>query len=173
MSDPTQTATSTQPAEAHRQLRFHILRHDPRDPKSEPHFQTFELEEAAGITRYKARKHEAELKLEHTRQNLLRLDDVIGEVNRSLRQIKRQARQAEQHQRGQTLRIGLHHRGVATFTLQRLQQKTADLLVTDARDHGAFESQTRSTEGDVGRAAAQIFGKAAGILKMAADLLRV
>ena len=42
------------------------------------------LEEAAGITRYKARKHEAELKLEHTRQNLLRLDDVIGEVDRSL-----------------------------------------------------------------------------------------
>jgi chromosome segregation protein len=57
------------------------------------------LEEAAGITRYKARKHESELKLEHTRQNLLRLDDVIGEVTRSLRQIKRQARQAEQHQR--------------------------------------------------------------------------
>jgi len=57
------------------------------------------LEEAAGITRYKARKHEAELKLEHTRQNLLRLDDVIGEVNRSLRQIKRQARQAERHQK--------------------------------------------------------------------------
>ncbi len=57
------------------------------------------LEEAAGITRYKARKHEAELKLEHTRQNLLRLDDVIGEVNRSLRQIKRQAKQAERHQK--------------------------------------------------------------------------
>jgi len=57
------------------------------------------LEEAAGITRYKARKHEAELKLEHTRQNLLRLDDVIGEVNRNLRQIKRQARQAERHQK--------------------------------------------------------------------------
>jgi chromosome segregation protein len=57
------------------------------------------LEEAAGITRYKARKHEAELKLEHTRQNLLRLEDVIGEVKRSLRQIKRQAKQAERHQK--------------------------------------------------------------------------
>jgi len=53
------------------------------------------LEEAAGITRYKARKHEAELKLVHTRQNLLRLEDVIGEVDRSLRQLKRQAKQAD------------------------------------------------------------------------------
>jgi len=55
------------------------------------------LEEAAGITRYKARRHEAELKLEHTRQNLLRLDDVISEVERALRQLKRQARQAERY----------------------------------------------------------------------------
>ena len=35
---------------APRRLRFHILRHDPRDTESEPHFQTFELEEAAGMT---------------------------------------------------------------------------------------------------------------------------
>ena len=57
------------------------------------------IEEAAGITRYKKRKHESELKLEHTRQNLLRLDDVISEVDRSLRQLKRQAGQARRHQR--------------------------------------------------------------------------
>ena len=60
------------------------------------------IEEAAGITRYKVRRHEAELKLEHTRQNLLRLDDVIGEVERSLRQLKRQARQAERHHKMET-----------------------------------------------------------------------
>ncbi len=57
------------------------------------------IEEAAGITRYKRRKHDAELKLEHTRQNLIRLDDVISEVDRSLRQMKRQAGQARRHQR--------------------------------------------------------------------------
>jgi len=56
------------------------------------------LEEASGITRYKVRRREAELKLEHTRQNLIRLEDVIGEVDRSRRQLKRQARQAERHQ---------------------------------------------------------------------------
>jgi chromosome segregation protein len=57
------------------------------------------IEEAAGITRYKKRKHESALKLEHTRQNLLRLDDVISEVDRTLRQMKRQAGQARRHQR--------------------------------------------------------------------------
>ncbi|MCD4748130.1 MAG: chromosome segregation protein SMC, partial [Thermoanaerobaculales bacterium] len=60
------------------------------------------LEEAAGITRYKVRKHESELKLVHTRQNLLRLEDVIDEVNRSLRQLKRQAKQAQRFEKTQT-----------------------------------------------------------------------
>jgi fumarate reductase iron-sulfur subunit len=35
---------------APRKLRCHVLRHDPRDKASEPHVETFELEEAAGMT---------------------------------------------------------------------------------------------------------------------------
>ena len=33
-----------------RMLHFHILRHDPQDPASVPHFDMFEIEEAAGMT---------------------------------------------------------------------------------------------------------------------------
>ena len=63
------------------------------------------LEEAAGITRYKQRKRLAEIKLEEATANLLRLDDVVAEVERSLRSLKRQAsaarryKQAEQEHR--------------------------------------------------------------------------
>ena len=49
------------------------------------------LEEAAGITRYKDRRRVAELKLEEARANLSRLDDVVSEVERRLRSLKRQA----------------------------------------------------------------------------------
>ena len=35
---------------APRRIRVHVLRHDPRDPRSEPHLQTYEVEEAAGMT---------------------------------------------------------------------------------------------------------------------------
>ncbi|MEM9592664.1 MAG: chromosome segregation protein SMC [Acidobacteriota bacterium] len=55
------------------------------------------LEEAAGITRYKARKRVAEVKLEETMANLLRLDDIISEVDRSLRSLKRQASAARRY----------------------------------------------------------------------------
>jgi chromosome segregation protein len=56
------------------------------------------LEEAAGITRYKARKSIAEVKLQEAMANLLRLDDVISEVERALRSLKRQAAAARRYQ---------------------------------------------------------------------------
>jgi chromosome segregation protein len=56
------------------------------------------IEEAAGITRYKARKNVAELKLQEATANLLRLDDVIAEVERALRSLKRQAGAARRYQ---------------------------------------------------------------------------
>ncbi len=56
------------------------------------------LEEAAGITRYKARRRIAEIKLEEASANLLRLDDIVSEVQRSLRSLKRQANAARRYQ---------------------------------------------------------------------------
>ncbi|MCS7079106.1 MAG: chromosome segregation protein SMC [Chloracidobacterium sp.] len=52
------------------------------------------IEEAAGIGRFKAKRHQAELKLEATRQNLARLDDLIGEIERSIANLKRQAQKS-------------------------------------------------------------------------------
>ena len=55
------------------------------------------FEEAAGITKFRARRHEAELKLAETRSNLLRVADITSEVRRTLEQVRRQARRAERH----------------------------------------------------------------------------
>jgi chromosome segregation protein len=52
------------------------------------------FEEAAGISKYKARKREAERKLERTQQNLLRVADVIDELEKRLRSVKLQAGKA-------------------------------------------------------------------------------
>ncbi|MDI6795886.1 MAG: chromosome segregation protein SMC [Desulfatibacillaceae bacterium] len=55
------------------------------------------IEEAAGVTRYKARKKEAQLKIKSTTQNLLRVKDIILEVERNLESTRRQARKAEHY----------------------------------------------------------------------------
>ena len=57
------------------------------------------IEEAAGIGGYKARRRNAELKLEMARQNLLRIDDILSEVERQLRSLKRQAAKARRHKK--------------------------------------------------------------------------
>jgi len=59
------------------------------------------LEEAAGITRYKVRKGLAEVKLEEATANLVRLDDIIAEVERALRSLKRQAGAARRYQQAE------------------------------------------------------------------------
>ena len=52
------------------------------------------IEEAAGITKYKARRRSAELKLEAAQQNLTRIDDIVFEVDKQRGSLKRQAAKA-------------------------------------------------------------------------------
>jgi len=53
------------------------------------------LEEAAGITKYKRKKEESERKIDGARQNLQRVEDILGEVERQMRSLKRQAAKAK------------------------------------------------------------------------------
>jgi chromosome segregation protein len=55
------------------------------------------IEEAAGITKYKARRRSAELKLEAAQQNLTRIDDIVFEVEKQRGTLKRQAAKARRH----------------------------------------------------------------------------
>lgn len=55
------------------------------------------VEEAAGTTRYKARKIEALRKVKATNQNLLRVDDIILEIARQMSSLKRQAQKAKRY----------------------------------------------------------------------------
>ncbi|MEJ2700663.1 MAG: chromosome segregation protein SMC, partial [Desulfuromonadales bacterium] len=62
---------------------------------AKPEDRRFLIEEAAGVTKFKSRKKSALRKIEATRQNLLRLGDIVSEVRRQLGSLKRQAQKAE------------------------------------------------------------------------------
>jgi chromosome segregation protein len=57
----------------------------------------FLFEEAAGIMKYKTRKKEALAKLEATERDLLRVNDIISEVERQVHSLKRQVGRAERY----------------------------------------------------------------------------
>ena len=89
------------------------------------------FEEAAGISKFRVRRHEAELKLAETRANLLRVADVTSEVKRALDAARRQARQAERHrelrERLAALRaqlFGTRRRALSAAVAERREQLT-------------------------------------------------
>ena len=57
------------------------------------------IEEAAGTTRFRSRKIAAERKMERTRDNLLRVQDVLRELERQMASLERQAKRAEEYHR--------------------------------------------------------------------------
>ncbi|MFH1062768.1 MAG: AAA family ATPase [Candidatus Omnitrophota bacterium] len=65
---------------------------------SKPEERRVVFEEASGITRYKKQKNEAMRKLQATEENLLRVNDIIVEVNRQLNSIARQVSKARRFQ---------------------------------------------------------------------------
>src|ERR1700739_2444806 len=113
---------------------------------SKPHDRRAIIEEAAGITRFKTKKRLAELRLESSKQNLARVDDIFEEVTRQMNSLKRQAAKAERFAavrdelRGR-LRVVLASRlALMDADQARLEQEIAAL--TDQINGSATEIET-------------------------------
>ena len=63
--------------------------------KSEDRRNVFE--EAAGIVKFKTRKEESEKKLEHTKLNVLRINDILTEIEANLEPLKQQSDKAKRY----------------------------------------------------------------------------
>ncbi len=65
--------------------------------EAKPEDRRLFIEDAAGVSKYKSRKDAAVRKMEATKQNILRLNDINKEVKSQLNAISRQAKRAEQY----------------------------------------------------------------------------
>ncbi len=75
------------------------------------------LEEAAGIGGLHSRRHEAELRLKGAEENLVRLEDVLGQIGAQTESLRRQARQAARY-RALAAEIRRHEALVALIALR-------------------------------------------------------
>jgi chromosome segregation protein len=66
---------------------------------SKPIDRRFLIEEVAGVMKYKVRKNEAMSKLESSKSNLQRIQDIIAEVKRQINAVDRYARKAERYKK--------------------------------------------------------------------------
>jgi chromosome segregation protein len=83
---------------------------------SKPEDRRVIIEEAAGTSKYKSRKLVAERKLERTQQNLLRVSDIVREIERQIRSMELQARKAERYR---ALKAELKEKDLAHALLQK------------------------------------------------------
>jgi chromosome segregation protein len=93
------------------------------------------IEEAAGITKFKTKKRAAERKLEQTRQNLLRVSDIVNELGKRMGSLRRQAQKAERYRRYKTeVRDIELWKAAHRFLELRAEQKLLAQTLADCRE---------------------------------------
>ena len=111
------------------------------------------IEEVAGITKFKARKKAAERRMESTEQNLVRVNDIVGELEKQLVALRRQAKKAERYRslRDELRQLEVHQAvltflrlmgeaGVARRSLAATEQALADSQRGLAADESSLEA---------------------------------
>jgi chromosome segregation protein len=102
------------------------------------------FEEVAGITKYKAKRKEAEKKLEGTRQNLTRLQDIINELEKQIRSLKVQATRARKYKelKGELEAVDLYLLGRNAFRhaiqVEELSKKREELVNERSESDAAY-----------------------------------
>ena len=95
------------------------------------------FEEAAGIVKYRVRKVESEKKLEQTKLNLLRINDILTEIEGQIGPLKIQAEKAKRflslREELKNIEIGLFVYNINTYK-ERLEQIVADLKVIEEQE---------------------------------------
>ena len=107
------------------------------------------FEEAAGIVKYRARKVESEKKLENTKLNLLRINDILAEIEGTIEPLKMQSEKARKfldlREELKGIEIGLFLHNIDTYKEKLEQIKIdEDILVSNNKD--AEEKMTSLNE---------------------------
>jgi len=117
---------------------------------SKPEDRRLLIEEAAGITKYKSKRKQAERKMELTQQNLLRVGDIITELEKNLASLKRQAQKADRYlaYRAELDDLVLHEAAHKYLGIVASQKYVSEALnaATLASDERRAALVTRETE---------------------------
>ena len=109
------------------------------------------IEEAAGVTKYKSRRRAAERKLEATEGNLLRVADLVSELEKRLDSLGRQARKAEKYRslKARIREIELHQASHRLLGLLAEQKHLQDAISALGETEQAALQRVRALEDEV------------------------
>lgn len=119
---------------------------------SKPLERRFLIEEVAGVMKYKVRKTEALSKLESSRLNIQRINDIVVEVKRQINSLDRQAKKAERYKklssemRSIELKIAKKDYSSLRESLERITADSAILKEKDASVRAAITTLENAVE---------------------------
>ena len=104
------------------------------------------FEEAAGIVKYRVRKAESEKKLEHTKLNLLRINDILAEIETNIEPLKIQAEKAKKYlnlrEELKNIEIGLF-----LYNIEKYKKELENIV----KDEEIYKNQCNDEEGRLER----------------------
>ena len=104
------------------------------------------FEEAAGIVKYRVRKAESEKKLEHTKLNLLRINDILSEIETNIEPLKVQSEKAKKYlnlrEELKNIEIGLF-----LYNIEKYKKELEDIV----NDEEIYKTQCNDEEGRLER----------------------
>ena len=104
------------------------------------------FEEAAGIVKYRARKTESEKKLEQTKLNLLRINDILTEIESGLDPLRIQSEKAkrflELHEDLKDIEVGLFIYNIESYK-EKLNQIVEDLKIIEEQKNSEDEKLSK------------------------------
>jgi chromosome segregation protein len=110
------------------------------------------IEEAAGVTKYKTKKRLSEAKLESSKLNLARVNDIVAEVEKQLGSLKRQASKARRYSEIREQMRGIVRQMLAgkarelDAEAERVGTRLAELMATESQHAQAIHEQEAEQE---------------------------
>ena len=108
------------------------------------------FEEAAGISRFKAKKAEAERRLGRVDQNMIRLRDIVDEVGKRLSTLKSQASKAQRY-RELSSQLIVKRTQLGLLDVRDIQKRIEGIgqqIATAATQRDALQLQSETSEGE-------------------------
>ncbi len=117
---------------------------------SKPNEKRLFIEEAAGTAFYKDKKRQAQSKLDSTEQNLIRLEDIVIEVEKAKNSLQRQAQAANRYRRlrERIRELTSHHYQRRLVVLEKTQQEAAALYEAAVVREAEATARLRNEEKD-------------------------
>lgn len=125
------------------------------------------FEEAAGVSKYKKRKIESINKLERTKENVDRMQDIVDEITRQVSSLKRAAKKAEQYKEKKALL-----ESIEVSVICREIKELEELIDSNKNETYRLESEIASLETNIGVYDHELQEKRQEIFKMDQDIVK-